>query len=104
MIVAYAVTDDYVDKVGWTCFLLFVAGLVALRAQVRDAFNIYGSVLEDLMCALVLYPVTIAQMEFQVKDQITGMGIIAEDQVPAFLLAAPAAVPLSMPSKMIDAE
>lgn len=65
----------YYYALGWSLFMIFVCWVTFLRSQIRGKYNIYGSEVEDLFCALVAYPMTLSQLELQTE--------VTEDMVKA---------------------
>eukprot|EP00241_Pyramimonas_parkeae_P024781 CAMPEP_0114310520 /NCGR_PEP_ID=MMETSP0059-20121206/19294_1 /TAXON_ID=36894 /ORGANISM="Pyramimonas parkeae, Strain CCMP726" /LENGTH=149 /DNA_ID=CAMNT_0001434551 /DNA_START=83 /DNA_END=532 /DNA_ORIENTATION=- len=55
----------YYYALGWSAFMIFVCWVTFLRSQMRIKYNVYGSEVEDLFCALFAYPLTLSQLELQ---------------------------------------
>lgn len=55
--------------IGWSMFMLFVCWVTFLRSQMREKYNVYGSEIEDVFCALVAYPLTLSQLELQTEGE-----------------------------------
>jgi len=72
--------EENVAYIGWSCYMLYVASLVTTRVELREKYNIYGSMIEDIFCCLVMPFWVISQMEIQCSTEIE-----MEDQVPYFL-------------------
>jgi hypothetical protein len=79
MFVEMGVED--IGMIGWCLYITFVAGIVLLRMKMRASQEIYGGSLEDMMCALFLFPFALDQME----NQIDLKELASEFQVPLFL-------------------
>eukprot|EP00282_Hemiselmis_andersenii_P038848 CAMPEP_0169444976 /NCGR_PEP_ID=MMETSP1042-20121227/10193_1 /TAXON_ID=464988 /ORGANISM="Hemiselmis andersenii, Strain CCMP1180" /LENGTH=891 /DNA_ID=CAMNT_0009556341 /DNA_START=80 /DNA_END=2752 /DNA_ORIENTATION=- len=53
--------------IGWTFFVSFVIHITTVRVMARQAYNVYGWVLEDFAACLFMYPMVCSQMELQAK-------------------------------------
>jgi hypothetical protein len=73
-------SEENVAYIGWACYMLYVSALVTTRVELREKYNIYGSMIEDILCCLVMPFWVVSQMEMQCTLEIK-----MENQVPDFL-------------------
>jgi hypothetical protein len=65
--------DSDWGMIGWCFYMFMVPHIAYLCSMMRAAHNIYGSSWEDLLGALVMYPNTLSQLDFQVVDCTTSI-------------------------------
>ena len=61
------VEKEGMHTIAWLCFTGFFLIVAFTRGELRRKYNVWGFALEDLFCAIMLYPFVLAQMEMQVK-------------------------------------
>ena len=83
--------------IGWLCMTALFMLIAFGRGELRRKHNIWGSPLEDLFCAMMLYPITLAQMEMQAttngKDAPTYFASADEVQAQMTSLSTKNALP-----------
>ena len=60
------VEKEGMHTIAWLCFTGFFLLVAFARGELRRKYNIWGFALEDLFCAIMMYPFVLAQMEMQV--------------------------------------
>mmetsp|Transcript_5419 Transcript_5419/g.6237 ORF Transcript_5419/g.6237 Transcript_5419/m.6237 type:complete len:908 (-) Transcript_5419:199-2922(-) len=79
-IICMCLPQDNVFAIAWACFMLFAFVLVALRNGMREKHHVYGSTIEDICCAIFVFPLVVSQLEFQATHEIE-----MDSQVPDHL-------------------
>ena len=59
------VEKEGMHTIAWLCFTGFFLLVAFARGELRRKYNIWGFALEDLFCAIMMYPFVLAQMEMQ---------------------------------------
>jgi hypothetical protein len=70
---------DYA-ALSWTFYVGFVCIVTQVRTQVRRAYGIDGSVVEDFLASGVLYPMVLMQCAVQVETSIAVTPAVKEGQ------------------------
>jgi hypothetical protein len=66
------VEKEGMHTIAWLCFTGFFLIVAFARGELRRKYNVWGFALEDLFCAIMLYPFVLAQMEMQVSTDGKG--------------------------------
>jgi choline-glycine betaine transporter len=66
------VEKEGAHTIAWLCFTGFFLLVAFARGELRRKYNIWGFALEDLFCAIMMYPFVLAQMEMQVATDGKG--------------------------------
>jgi len=66
------VEKEGMHTIAWLCFTAFFLLVAFARGELRRKYNIWGNALEDLFCAIMLYPFVLAQMEMQATTDGSG--------------------------------
>ena len=66
------VEKEGMHTIAWLCFTGFFLLVAFARGELRRKYNIWGFALEDLFCAIAMYPFVLAQMEMQLATDGKG--------------------------------
>jgi len=66
------VEKEGMHTIAWLCFTGFFLIVAFARGELRRKYNIWGFALEDLFCAIMVYPFVLAQMEMQAASDGSG--------------------------------
>jgi hypothetical protein len=57
---------------GWVAYCFMITGVAYTRAVMREKYNIWGNLFEDLWVSLTMYPFVVAQVELQTDNDGEG--------------------------------
>jgi len=63
---------DDSGSMSWVCFCFMILIIGYTRWQLRQVYNIWGSLVEDLWCSLTMYPFVVAQVQLQAENYGEG--------------------------------
>jgi hypothetical protein len=58
--------------IAWMCMSALLLLIAFGRGELRRKYNVWGSPVEDLFCAMCVYPIVLAQMQMQVNTDGAG--------------------------------